>query len=292
METRIALDMWTQILTRGGGLRPTEAVLVELSEYSGMAVEEVRSLAATSASVTAQKWTETERSTPEGLREFYNSVSNWVFGTLSYHARQAEGENEPLPVKVATAIADRAPGDTLDFGCGVATASLLFARMGWSVAAADISTPLLEFARWRLERHGVKARVIDLNSETLDTEAYDLITAFNTMAHVPRVSETLSLLRTALRPSGLLVFDIDSRKRGTGDEWHLYETDGPILRVTRKAGFVRRPDIAGALYAFERVKMSFVERAWWGLFDALYYSAMSDRIKHLARRVRRRLIGR
>ncbi len=174
-----------------GRLTPSEAIIADLVEYSGLPIEEVRTLATSSQAISEQKWDSADRSTPEGLRDFYHSVSNWVFGTLNYHARQAESEDYPLPVQVAAALAGTPPGDHLDFGAGVATASLLFARLGWRPAISDVSPPLLEFARWRCTKHGVQARFIDLNNEGLGEAQYDLITAFNTFAHIPDISPTL-----------------------------------------------------------------------------------------------------
>lgn len=281
-----AKKAWSEILTHGRSMTPSEAVIADLVEYSGLPIEEVRALAASSQAISEQKWDSADRSTPEGLRDFYRSVSNWVFGTLNYHARQAESQGYPLPVQVAAALAGTPPGDHLDFGAGVATASLLFARLGWRPTISDVSPPLLEFARWRCAQHGVRARFIDLNDEGLGEAQYDLITAFNTFAHIPDIGSTLSSLRRALRPGGLLIFDIDTRERTRGNEWFFHRSHLPVIRPLRSMGFIRRPKIGDQLHVYERAELSRARRARYGLVDGFRYSPPGAKLEALYWRVR------
>lgn len=266
--------LWNDILTRGTGLKPTEAVIQELIAYSGLPEDEVRYTAANSQKITEQKWAEADRSTPEGLRAFYDSVTNWVFGTLSYHARQAEGDLAILPVDAATAVAGRRPGDHLDFGAGVSTAVLLFDRLGWRSTASDVAAPLLNFSRWRFQQNGVDAKLIDLKSEAIPQNSYDLITAFNTMAHVDDMAKTVRELHAALRPGGLLIFDIDNRKKSSTDQWFLYEDQYAIVRLMRRTGF-STPSRLGMLYIYERVERSALQRQIYALYDSLRYNGVA-----------------
>jgi SAM-dependent methyltransferase len=263
-------------------------VIQELLDYSKLPEDEVRYMAANSQEITAKKWAEADRSTPEGLRAFYSSVTNWVFGTLSYHARQTTQPHPILPVDAAVAVANRKPGEHLDFGAGVATASLLFARLGWRSTASDVAPPLLDFARWRFAKNGLDFRVIDLNSEKIPADTYDLITAFNTMAHVDNAAASLRDLHAALRPGGLLIFDIDSRKKSGTDQWFLYDSHNPILRIMRRTGF-KPVGIDGILYIYERVERSPLRRQLVGAYDALRYNNTTTWIINKLRGLKRRL---
>ena len=270
-----ALRLWADILKHGQDLAPTDAVLLELERYCGRPLEEVRSLANRSPHLTKEIWEAGDRSTAEGLKDFYDHVDNWIYGTLAYHARQAEGENVPLPVRAAVMLDGRPPGDFLDFGAGVATASLLFARLGWRVTSADISAPLLDFARWRFQDRGVDATVIDLSQERLRNRAFDVICAFNTMGHVPDPAATLRDLRRALRPHGLLLFDVDSRPRSEGSPWHLYEHEYPMARAIRRTGFVMLPKV-GPMYVCRREETGALHRAVVGAYDRARYSRLAS----------------
>jgi SAM-dependent methyltransferase len=124
----------------------------------------------------------------------------------------------------------RRPGTFLNFGAGVATAGLLFDRLGWQVTCADVSVPLLQFAKWRVKDRGVAIRVIDLHDERLPEDAFDVICAVNTMAHVRDTLQTLKELRRALRPGGLLIFDVDTRPKDAEMPWHASKAS-LVLRV-------------------------------------------------------------
>ena len=286
-----AAEIWKDILTDGRNMPPSEAVVLQLAEYSGRSVDEVKEIARNTNEISKQKWSEADRSTPEGLRAFYSSVTNWVFGNISYHARQAEGRDGPypaLPIQVADALKQLTPGHHLDFGSGVGTASLLFQRFGWQVTLADVSTPLLDFARWRFSRSNVRAHFIDLNKDKLEERRYDLITAFNTMAHVPDIPQTVSRLRSALRPGGLLVFDIDARGPTPGNEWFLYGHPHQVLRGIRALGFARMTPI-GAMQVYRRVERGYFGAGRVAAIDLLRFNAVISTISSSTRPVRNRL---
>jgi 2-polyprenyl-3-methyl-5-hydroxy-6-metoxy-1,4-benzoquinol methylase len=286
-----AAEIWKEILTDGKDMPPTEAVIFQLADYSNRSVDEVKQIVRDTNEISKQKWSEADRSTPDGLRAFYSSVTNWVFGNISYHARQAEGREGPFPafpVQVADALKNLKPGHHLDFGSGVGTASLLFHKFGWQITLADVSTPLLDFARWRLSRSNIPADFIDLNKNSLEERRYDLITAFNTMAHVPNVRQTVSELRVALKPEGLLVFDIDARKPAPGNEWFLYEHPYQVLRGIRALGFTRMTPI-GAMQVYKRAERGHLGARCVATADFIRFNAFTSALGSLTRPARSRL---
>jgi SAM-dependent methyltransferase len=291
VTTLSAAKIWNDILTDGRDVPPTQAVIHQLADYSGLSLDEVRTIVSDTNEISKRKWSEADRSTPDGLRAFYSSVTNWVFGNISYHARQAEGREGPypaFPIQVADALKNLKPGHHLDFGSGVGTASLLFQRFGWKITLADISTPLLDFARWRLSRSNISADFIDLNKDKLEEGRYDLITAFNTMAHVPDVRQTVSELRAALRPGGLLVFDIDARKPAPGNEWFLYQHPYQVLRGIRALGYARMTPI-GAMHVYRRAERGRLGARYVAAADLLRFNAFTAALGSLTRPARSRL---
>jgi 2-polyprenyl-3-methyl-5-hydroxy-6-metoxy-1,4-benzoquinol methylase len=291
VTTLSAAKIWNDILTDGRDVPPTQAVIHQLADYSGLSLDEVRNIVSDTNEISKRKWSEADRSTPDGLRAFYSSVTNWVFGNISYHARQAEGREGPypaFPIQVADALKNLKPGHHLDFGSGVGTASLLFQRFGWKITLADISTPLLDFARWRLSRSNISADFIDLNKDKLEEGRYDLITAFNTMAHVPDVRQTVSELRGALRPGGLLVFDIDARKPAPGNEWFLYQHPYQVLRGIRALGYARMTPI-GAMHVYRRAERGRLGARSVAAADLLRFNALTSTLGSLTRPARSKL---
>ena len=64
----------------------------------------------------------------------------------------------PVDVVIAQSLpADAAGGRVLDLGSGAGTVAQFLAGLGYRVDLADISTGLLDFARFRLQPRGVAA---------------------------------------------------------------------------------------------------------------------------------------
>ena len=80
----------------------------------------------------------------------------------------------------------------------------MFHLLGYDVSLADISTPFLDFARFRFERRGQQASFIDLNTTSMEKNAFSVITAVQTFASVPNIFKTAQLLHSALLPAGTL----------------------------------------------------------------------------------------
>ncbi|MGU3538885.1 class I SAM-dependent methyltransferase [Methylobacterium sp. A54F] len=276
---------WYKILQAGSSLRPIDAVTQQLIDYSSLPEDEVRYIAKNSNVLTKAVWEKSDRTSDRSLQDFYDAAYPWVFGTLTYHAKQAEGLTvpcPPLPVQVAQSLANTKPGRHLDFGAGVATASLLFAKLGWDVDVSDVSKPLLEFSKWRLKQHGVPAKFIALDEQELEPNAYDLITAFNTFAHVPHPQATMERLNAALKPGGMLVFDIDSREPGPFNSWFLYRSHNPFIKVARRAGFSRKSNIS-YMYCYEKVERSYLNKLIVSAFDELKYNSTTTNVIHALR---------
>ncbi len=94
----------------------------------------------------------------------------------------------------------------LDAGCGAGWDSERLAGAGMTVTAIDASPGMVAEAN---RRCGVRAT--QMRFDQLDCEnEFDGIWANSTLQHVPRAElpETLRILSTALKPGGLLFFDV------------------------------------------------------------------------------------
>ena len=99
-----------------------------------------------------KEWQATADDTPTGLSEFYNSVESWSFDLLWYAYVQSAGFGYPGTVIIADRVGPApADGRMLDLGSGVGVTAQVFTALGYEVTLADLSGPLLNFARWRLE---------------------------------------------------------------------------------------------------------------------------------------------
>ncbi|MBI5756911.1 MAG: class I SAM-dependent methyltransferase [Planctomycetales bacterium] len=106
-------------------------------------------------------------------------------------------------------VASLAPGRALELACGLGHNAMWLADHGWQVDAVDVSTVGLASAAKLAGRLGQHVNWIaaDLDDFTPAAAAYDLVVIFRYLdrARLP------SLVRTALRPGGWLVYETYSQ---------------------------------------------------------------------------------
>jgi 2-polyprenyl-3-methyl-5-hydroxy-6-metoxy-1,4-benzoquinol methylase len=232
----------------GGAVR--DGVIDDLARYYHVAAQEVVHRCLHWEDDSVEEWRAASPDTPQGLAQFYNSVTSWSFDLLWYAYLQTVGFAPPNHVIVADQLGRPDAGARLlDFGSGVGVTAQLFAALGYDVTLADVSAPLLTFAQWRLEQRGVKATYIQLPAE-LPAAEYDLITALDTLAHVPDAKQTAQELYLATRPDGHLVTNFDVRRQSERNAWHLYEDDLPLRWAVERAGYIPVQLIDGSLWIY------------------------------------------
>ncbi len=243
------------------------SVLDDLSVYFKLDAEEALYGATHSFERAVSEWNAQERRSPEEIRDFYLHQQSWAFGQLWYAYLQAEGYAAPVATMIACDMTDRPRVDLLDFGSGVGAGAMMFRQLGHAVSLADVSPPLLDFARFRFERRGLVASFVDLNTEVLGAQVYDTVTAIQTLAHVPNVGATAAGLHRTLRPGGLLYADIDVQQRQAGDS-RLYDDDLPLRRILRGTGFVEDRSLEGVSVRYRRVRSAGLAHECQKLRDA------------------------
>ncbi len=170
--------------------------------------------------------------------DFHRSTRSSSFSLLWSAYCQSEAYMWPGCVGTVDAVehAGHFAGDHLDFAAGVGTTSQLFARLGYRTTLADISTSMLEFARFRLERRGTDAAYIDLNTQQLPVGAYDVITATDVLWLIAEPVATFRALHAALKPNGVLVANINPSGSKEA-RWEIYHEDLPVRRQLQASGF-------------------------------------------------------
>lgn len=248
------------------------AVLDDLSTYYKLSADECVRRCINWEEWSVEEWYQQARRTPEDLANFYHSTQSWSFDLLWYAYLQAEGYRYPVSVAIAQSVPRPGrPGGArlLDFGSGVGATSQLFQRLGYETHLADISTSLLQFARFRLERRGGTATYLDLNTTSPTPNTYDVITAIDTLVHVPDLPATARMLHAALRPGGLLFANFDVRPATKENAWHLYEDDLPLRFQLHRVGFEPEMNLDGMITRYRRVDPSGPAHAVRGLRDTV-----------------------
>ncbi len=249
------------------------SVLDDLSTYFGLSPQECVRRCIDWEQWSVEEWHAQGRDSEASLTQFYRTTRSWAFDLLWYAYLQAEGFHYPVPVVIARALPQelraRPQRRHLDFGSGVGDAAQLFTSLGFDSVLADVSTSLLSFARFRLERRGFRAAYLDLNDVTLGRAQYDVITAIDTLVHVPDFVATVTALHRALKPGGYLFTNFDVRPASAENAWHLYADDLPLYWQLQRVGFEPVHNLDRRISCFRRVEP--VGMAHWvrGLRDAL-----------------------
>jgi SAM-dependent methyltransferase len=175
-----------------------------------------------------------QRSSVEG---FYETKTH-IYDLINWHTLR--DDSGPLAHVVALQIA-RAHNvrSCLDFGSGVGSGALLFYRADIDTTLADISTTLLDFARWRFALRRLPARFVDLNTTSLPEASFDMILAMDVFEHLVEPVEVAERLWRALKPGGLLFARIHAEADPSHPQ-HIVENFDPTLTRMEELGFVER----------------------------------------------------
>ncbi|GAY11782.1 bifunctional 2-polyprenyl-6-hydroxyphenol methylase/3-demethylubiquinol 3-O-methyltransferase UbiG [Pseudonocardia sp. N23] len=231
------------------------SILDDLATYHDITPEEARRRALHWEEISVQEWA--DAGGDDGRVEFYRTQQSWAYDLMWWAYLQSEGHGDPSNVVALRFLQQWAPGRRhLDFGSGVGVTSQVFLETGWTSTMADLSSTLLDFARFRLERRGQEATTIDLLGAELPAGAYDAITAIDTLAHVPDVHETARQLHTALGRDGVLVANIDVRSATPETVWHLHDDEQRAAYDVLRAGFVHIGSMGYELRAYRKVRAS------------------------------------
>ncbi|HTX92634.1 MAG TPA: class I SAM-dependent methyltransferase [Anaerolineales bacterium] len=138
----------------------------------------------------------------------------------------AEAIREQLPLTPSTSA--------LEYGCGTGLLSFALQPYLGSITLADSSTGMLEVLRDKIAASGAKNMQpvrLDLASDPLPAEKYDLIYLLMTLHHIPDTATLLRKFHALLHPGGhLCIADLDKED----GSFHDYEFVGH-LGFERKA---------------------------------------------------------
>jgi SAM-dependent methyltransferase len=149
-----------------------------------------------------------------------------------------EDDDDPLAYVMALEFAAAHGCDRyLDFGAGVGSGSILFARHGMDVAHADLSSVALAFSRWRIERRGLPVSMIDTKVASLPPSSFQLVTAMDTLEHLVDPVETIEQLWECLEPGGYLFGRFWTKPEDQRPQ-HIVRDFGPTLERMSALGFV------------------------------------------------------
>ncbi|MEO6723930.1 MAG: methyltransferase domain-containing protein [Blastocatellia bacterium] len=265
---------WRKALLLPGETDMVESGLRELAEYFGISREAARQQCLDALAESKREWEAAPRRSLEQIKDFYRSTRSYIFEHVWWHATDIETNS--ANVEILRCAISRGARDYLDFGSGVGANAILFAHHGFQVTLADISTPMLEFAHWRLQQRGMAVTLIDLNQQALPSRQFDFVTAVDVLEHLPRPKDELKQISLAMKEGGALTFNC---RAGEDDErpMHVLKTANPVRQALRACGFrqleaerLRQLDLS----VVERIAQTSWENWRKAVYDGVLYSRL------------------
>lgn len=191
------------------GLR--ESLVGELAAYLGLPEREVARRCEGAAARLAAAWRSAAPGTPAEVAAFYREARDYLYDLTWWHALVRD-RSALAGVGALEAALEHRARTVMDFGSGIGSLGILLARHGLEVTLAEINPALSAYARWRLARRNLTARLLDTGRGRLPEGAFDLISAVDVLEHLPDPQEALRSLAAALRPGGTLFVHLPSGK--------------------------------------------------------------------------------
>jgi len=215
--------IWSRAVDPAGVGLPI-AIATELSSYTGQRVDDVLECMANGKEDLVRLWEQrrVDPSDPSQVTAFYKDQFVEAYELADWHCGRTNG-HPPLSYPHAARVAkQRGLRTALDFGSGIGTGTLCLLDSGCEVDCADIANELLMFVKHRVERRGRRVGVIDLSAGQVPAQgAYDLITCFDVLEHVPDQRAKLLELQSYLRPGGHLVVNLMHNSSDPGRPMHV-----------------------------------------------------------------------
>jgi 2-polyprenyl-3-methyl-5-hydroxy-6-metoxy-1,4-benzoquinol methylase len=169
----------------------------------------------------------------------------------------------------------RTSGRLLDVGCATGDFLVVMAAAGWEVAGCDFSTRAVEQARRRVAPYQTPHVVHgSLEAAAFPDEAFDIVTLWHSIEHLPDPLGTLQEVQRILRPDGLLVIQTPAWLSLESQLWkgywsgldlprHLYVFSPQTLAATLvRAGFAIERMLPETSYYFWLVSLLFLAQRW------------------------------
>lgn len=267
-----------------------QELTIELSEYFGSSAAEIEAQLADATTRFTEEWRDrvTNPADERAVTQFYNESRTELFDLARWHA---EDQIHFRTLMCADSAVQRPGRAFLDYGSGIGSDALAFASVGFDVTLADISDPLLAFARWRCERRGFRVRTVDLKRESLPQRQFDAVICFDVLEHIHRPLRTLDGIRRAMKP-GALFFVHAPFGKDPDRPMHVVHTDVITPRM-RTVGFTWREDLEtdfpGWLWhprVYEAFDLSPIDRLGYLIYDGWLQGAVGDRLASVYRRLR------
>jgi len=241
VEQELLLDgyrqVWIQALLLNGESDLTHSILTEIARRRGTKdLISVQQRCQRAVQSLKHAWHEKVQTVDaSNVERFYDQTTSFIDELMWWHTLNED--DTPLAyvvaLKFATAYGVR---EILDFGSGVGSGGILFAKRGFAVTLADVSSVLLDFCKWRFTQRGLVARFIDLKAQDIPKQSLDFITAMDVFEHLTDPVDAVDILDDALKPGGY-IFGRFAGEIDPDRPMHIVQDFQPVFARFEEKGF-------------------------------------------------------
>lgn len=159
----------------------------------------------------------------------YRTSEAYLYNLTAFAMTQTKA---PYLAELAGLVAP--PARILELGCGIGSDGLALLEAGYEVTFADFDNPSTRYLRWRLERRGLDARIVDVDREPLPA-GFDAAFAFDVLEHL---DDPLATLRTLEERARVVVVNLLAPQPGE-TALHRALPVGELLQHALDRGLLR-----------------------------------------------------
>lgn len=194
-----------------------------------------------------KEWQSRSPSTTQEISDFYKATKNYIYGLVIWHE---SGDRYNLVPTISGLIREYKLRSVIDFGSGVGTDSITFAKLGLKVYSVDFDCPTAQYMNWVLHKRGFKNIFINTEKVEKFPEA-DLFWAIDVLEHVPDPLKIIEQISDQTK-----VFAHISQfneKHGGRHPFHIDFELKKLHRALRKKGFSFRKKVDNGLEIWTRI---------------------------------------
>lgn len=211
-----------------------DSQLSEIEEYLNISREEALKRCINAAKDNAKNWIQSNPETPQEVENFYTNSTIYIFDLMWWHSITM-GLSPLRRINVLEFALTQGIKNYLDYGCGVGSTGILFAKHGLEVTLTDIGHKVLKFAAWRFKKRNLNVNVINF-SEKLPKSNYELISAFDVLEHLVNIEVLVINIYSALVKNGYFVINLGDGQEESYPQ-HINHDTRRILDTVINAGF-------------------------------------------------------
>lgn len=198
-------NLWTKAIV--GDKDITSCTKREVKDYLRISDEDLDKYWGEKGTQKIKKdWQETNTKAPQEIEKFYENEVAYIPKLASWHCIKKNDTILQIVRSLQFAVRHNCH-KYLDFGCGIGSSGLLFHYYGFEVELVDISTPLLDFAKFRFHLRGIKSRVIstDLKKTKIQKQNYyEFASAVEVLEHISDPAEIMKVIHQLLIKRGFI----------------------------------------------------------------------------------------